>query len=60
MKDRTVIVIAHRLSTVRDADVIVVFGKEGGGGCVIDAANHDVLLQRCPEYRNLVHRQLEK
>ena len=59
MKDRTVLVIAHRLSTVRDADVIVVFSKRGGGE-IADAAPHDVLLSRCEEYRNLVQRQLQK
>jgi ABC-type multidrug transport system fused ATPase/permease subunit len=59
MKDRTVLVIAHRLSTVRDADVIVVFSKRGGGQ-IADAAPHDVLLSRCEEYRNLVQRQLQK
>lgn len=58
MLHRTVIVIAHRLSTVRDANVIVVFSKESGKG-VVDAASHDVLLDRCEEYRSLVHRQLQ-
>lgn len=59
MKDRTVIVIAHRLSTVKDADVIVLFSKRAGGG-IVDAARHEVLLERCSEYRSLVQRQLQQ
>lgn len=59
MRDRTVIVIAHRLSTVKDADVIVLFSKRAGGG-IVDAARHEVLLERCPEYRSLVQRQLQQ
>lgn len=35
MRNRTVIIIAHRLSTVKDADVIAVFGK----GSIIDAGS---------------------
>lgn len=51
---RTGIIIAHRLSTVRDADKIIMF-KEGR---IIGMGKHDILLRNCPEYKNLVERQL--
>lgn len=54
MKDRTVIVIAHRLSTVKDADMIAVFGK----GKLVDKGRHGYLLQHCEVYANLVRKQL--
>jgi len=39
-KDRTVIVIAHRLSTVRNADIIYVLEK----GSIVESGNHESLL----------------
>ena len=39
-KDRTVIVIAHRLSTVRNADIIYVLENRS----VVESGNHDSLL----------------
>lgn len=55
MKDRTVIIIAHRLSTVRDADRIAVFDKSK----IVDIGKHEELLQRSEIYSNLVRKQLE-
>lgn len=52
-KGKTVISIAHRLSTVLDSDEIVVLGE----GKVIDVAPHATLLERCPEYQRLYHLQ---
>ena len=40
-KDRTVIVIAHRLSTVRNADIIYVLEN----GSVVESGNHETLLE---------------
>ncbi|RKM63262.1 ABC transporter ATP-binding protein [Butyrivibrio sp. XB500-5] len=47
VKDKTVLVIAHRLSTVKNADKICVM-KEGE---CIAADTHDNLLTTCPEYK---------
>jgi ATP-binding cassette subfamily B protein len=52
---KTVVVIAHRLSTVRDADKIVVLDK----GRVIEEGNHEQLLEMKGSYYNLVKNQLD-
>ena len=49
MKDRTVFVIAHRLSTVRNADQILVLEK----GEIIERGNHDELMAKQGRYYNL-------
>lgn len=54
MINRTVIVIAHRLSTVKDATEIVMFGNGG----IIARGTHEELLQSCEPYEKLVQRQL--
>jgi ATP-binding cassette subfamily C protein CydCD len=51
---RTTVVIAHRLSTVRDADLIVVLE----GGRVVETGSHDSLLEKGGLYARLVSRQL--
>jgi ABC-type multidrug transport system fused ATPase/permease subunit len=53
-KARTTLVIAHRLSTVRDADHIVVLS----GGRVAEIGDHETLLGRGGLYARLVSRQL--
>ncbi|EJD75434.1 ABC transporter, variant [Loa loa] len=53
-KDKTVIVIAHRLSTVENADQIIVISK----GQVVQQGRHENLLEQDGIYRALVHRQL--
>ena len=48
-RDRTTIVIAHRLSTVRSADLIVVLKD----GCIVESGKHEELLQFEGEYAKL-------
>ena len=49
MKDRTVFVIAHRLSTVRNSNCIVVIEK----GEIVEKGNHDELLELKGRYHRL-------
>lgn len=53
LKGRTSVVIAHRLSTVRRADRILVLGR----GSVIEEGTHDELLARPSAYRRLYESQ---
>ncbi|XP_065663829.1 uncharacterized protein LOC136085908 isoform X2 [Hydra vulgaris] len=53
---RTVLVIAHRLSTVRHASRVIVINK----GVVAEEGTHDELIQANGVYKKLVLRQLEK
>ncbi len=50
---KTVLIIAHRFSTIRDASMILVF-KEGE---LIDTGNHTALYERSPLYKGLYDRQ---
>jgi ATP-binding cassette subfamily B protein len=53
LQNRTSIIIAHRLSTVRDADRILVMNK----GLVVEEGNHESLLARGGVYARLYRRQ---
>jgi ATP-binding cassette subfamily B protein len=55
MHDRTSIVIAHRLSTVREADSILVLDK----GRVIEQGNHEELIEKRGAYYELFQKQFE-
>ena len=54
MAGRTTIIVAHRLSTVRDADRIVVIENAG----VVEQGRHDELMARRGTYHRLVEHQL--
>ncbi|EGF57072.1 peptidase domain-containing ABC transporter [Bacteroides fluxus] len=52
---RTVVVVAHRLSTVKDADQIIVMDK----GRIVETGDHASLIRKQGAYYNLVKNQLE-
>ena len=54
-KGKTVVVVAHRLSTVKNADQIVVIDH----GRVVEIGDHEELIERRGAYYNLVRNQLE-
>ena len=54
-KGKTVVIIAHRLSTVKNADQIIVLKR----GQIVESGNHQDLVTAKKEYYNLVRNQLE-
>ena len=54
-KGKTVVIVAHRLSTVKNADQIVVIDH----GKVVEVGNHETLTAKRGAYYNLVKNQLE-
>ena len=52
---RTTVVMAHRLSTIRDADIILVLDR----GLVVEKGTHDQLLARGGLYAQLVSTQMQ-
>ena len=54
-KGKTVVIVAHRLSTVKNANQIVVLDK----GKVVETGNHETLTAKRGAYYNLVKNQLE-
>ena len=53
-RGRTCLIVAHRLSTVIDADSIVVMDQ----GKIVDTGTHAELLGRCAIYQSLVSNQM--
>lgn len=49
IKDHTVVIVAHRLSTIMDADIIYLVDK----GKVVDSGTHNELLKTNKTYKNL-------
>ncbi len=55
MKDRTTLIIAHRLATVAHVDRIAVFDQ----GCLADIGTHQTLLDSSPLYKRLAELQFD-
>jgi ATP-binding cassette subfamily B protein len=55
LKDKTAVIVAHRLSTVKDADNIIVLDK----GEIIEQGTHDELTAQRGAYYTLIKNQLE-
>ncbi len=54
MKERTTFVIAHRFSTIKSADLIVVIDR----GRIVGQGQHEELMTTCQTYQNLYERQV--
>ncbi len=55
MENRTTFVIAHRLSTVKNADRILVMEH----GEIVGEGNHDTLIAECAQYQKYYEMQVE-
>ena len=55
-KEATVVIVAQRISTIMDADRIIVIEK----GKVVGMGKHNELLNSCPVYKEIVESQMSK
>ena len=55
MKGRTTFIVAHRLSTIKNADQIIVMDQ----GHIVEIGNHKELLQKQGYYHQLYYSQFE-
>ena len=56
MKGKTTFIVAHRLSTIKEADIILVMNN----GNVIETGTHEELLEKQGFYANLYNSQFVK
>lgn len=56
VKDATMIIVAQRVSTIRDADKIIVLNN----GVAVGIGTHEELLKTCKEYQEIVDSQTKK
>ena len=56
LKDTTKLIIAQRISSVQDADCIVVLDE----GCIVGKGTHEELLASCEEYQEICYSQMDK
>ena len=55
-KEYTILIIAHRLSTVRNSDRILMLSE----GKIIAEGNHSKLIKECKKYRDLYENEIIK
>ena len=55
LEDRTAVIVAHRLSTVKNADQIIVLDQ----GRIVEIGSHDKLVKKKGNYFHLIKNQLE-
>ena len=53
-QNRTTVIIAHRLSTVRNADCIYVLNNAGDGAVVVESGSHEELIALNGKYKALL------
>ena len=56
MQDATCLIVAQRIGTIMDADLILVLEN----GCVVGQGKHKQLLESCPAYREIAQSQLSE
>ena len=56
LKDKTIIIIAQRIGTIRNADKILVLDE----GKLVGMGKHDQLIKNCPVYKEIALSQLNK
>jgi len=57
--DRTTVIIAHRLSTVRNADCIYVLENSGDGAIVVESGSHEQLFALNGKYKALLEATMQ-
>ena len=55
-KDRTTFIVAHRLSTIKNVDKIIVLSH----GKILESGNHEQLIQNNGEYKKMYLKQMKE